>query len=166
MSISQPLAKAQHSLLAGRAAEALKLYLGVLRIAPKHPLVNGLYGDALVRSGNPHAAIAPLRVAHAAEPDNVDHWIKLITALHMVDDAVKARELLPKGADMGVEPARLAQLEALLSEPLSFSLDALKSLIKLGKRTEAEISAHMLVAAYAESQAAQACLDDVLAMPA
>ena len=166
MSIAQTLSKAQHSLLAGRAAEALKLYRGVLRIAPKHPLVNSLYGDALVRSGNPHAAIAPLRVAHATEPQNVDHWIKLIAALHMVDEAVKARELLAKGADMGVEPARLAQLEALLSEPLAMSFDAVKRLIKMGKRTEAEISAHMLVATYPDSQAAQACLDDVLAMPA
>ena len=73
-------------------------------------------------------------------------------------------EPFDSGASTGGEPKRLAQLEALLTEPLAMSLDALKRLIKLGKRTEAEISAHMLVATYPDSQAAQACLDDVLAM--
>lgn len=165
MSISQTLAKAQHSVVVGRIDEALKLYRKLSRVVPKHPLVNSLLGEALARSGSPHAAVAHLRVAHAGEPRNVDHWIKLIATLHMVDEAVEARELLAIGSNLGVEPARLEQLEALLSEPLSMSLDALRRLIKMGKRTEAQISAHMLVASYPNSQAAQACLDDVLAMP-
>ena len=67
--------------------------------------------------------------------------------------------------DLQAEIQELAAIEALLSEPLSMSLDALRRLIKMGKRTEAQISAHMLVASYPNSQAAQACLDDVLAMP-
>jgi len=83
----------------------------------------------------------------------------------MVDEVVEARKLLSIGSNLGVEPARLEQLEALLSEPISMSLDALRRLIKMGKRTEAQISAHMLVASYPNSQAAKACLDDVLAMP-
>jgi len=67
--------------------------------------------------------------------------------------------------DLQAEIQELAAIEALLSEPLSMSLDALRRLIKMGKRTEAQISAHMLVSSYPNSQAAQACLDDVLAMP-
>ena len=74
-------------------------------------------------------------------------------------------EPFARGASTGGEPKRLAQLEALLSELLSMSLDALRRLIKMGKRTEAQISADMLVASYPNSQAAQACLDEVLAMP-
>ena len=165
MSISQTLAKAQHSVVVGRIDEALKLYRRLLRVVPKHPLVNSLLGEALARSGSPHAAVPHLRLAHTGEPRNVDHWIKLIATLHMVDEVVEARGLLAMGANMGVEPARLKQLETLLSEPLSMSLDTLRRRIKMGKRTEAQISAHMLVASYPNSQAAQACFDDALAIP-
>ena len=164
MSISQTLAKAQHSVVVGRIDEAIKLYRGLLRVVPKHPLVNGLFGEALARSGSPHAAVAPLRLAHEGDPRNVQYWLKLIAVHHMLDDVVKARELLTKASDLGLESERLEQLELMLSEPLPMSLDALKRLIEKGKRTEAQMSAHMLVASYPDSQAAQACLDDVLAM--
>jgi hypothetical protein len=112
-----------------------------------------------------------LRALQGLRPTRNNDWVsriqnvKLIATLHMVDEVVKARELLAIGSNLGVEPARLEQLEALLSEPLSMSLDALRRLIKMGKRTEALISAHMLVASYPSSQAAQAYLDEVLAMP-
>ena len=112
-----------------------------------------------------------LRALQGLRPTRNNDWVsriqnvKLIATLHMVDEVVEARELLAIGSNLGVEPARLGQLEALLSEPLSMSLDALRRLIKMGKRTEALMSAHMLVASYPSSQAAQAYLDEVLAMP-
>ena len=84
MSISQTLAKAQHSMVVGRIDEALKLYRGLLRVMPKHPLVNGLLGEALARSGSPHAAVAPLRLAHEGDPRNVQYWLKLIAVHHML----------------------------------------------------------------------------------
>jgi hypothetical protein len=98
-------------------------------------------------------------------PDSVEHWIKLITALHMVDEAKVARGLLEKGIRLGVDRVRLVQLETILNEPLPMSLDSLNRLIVMGKTTEALIRAHMLVSNYPESETAQACLNKLSVPP-
>lgn len=61
----------------------------------------------MVSSRNLDAASPLLRAACVVETGKVDEWVKLTAPPHTADGAVRASEPLAKGADMGVEPARL-----------------------------------------------------------
>jgi len=164
MSIQQTLFKAQRCVQAGQYDAAIKLYRGLLRLTSKQPQINSLLGAVLIQVGQHEAASDVLEVAFAAEPANLEHWVRLIVAHHRAGHVHRARELLELGAELGVPQNTLDVYRKDLSEPPERSLQALDKLIVTGKRLNAEIAARLLVADYPESPAAQACLERVLTM--
>ena len=164
MSINLTLAKARQLVQSGQYDAAIKLYRGLLRLTPKHPLVNSLLGALLIQIDKPDQAVKPLEIAFALAPEHPENWVRLLIAHHRGGDIHRARELLELGASLGVPEERLAVFRKDLSEPPETSVSAVEKLIESGNRISAEIAARMMVQDYPSSSTAKACLTQVLQM--
>lgn len=162
MTFNQTLHKAKQCIQRGQYDAAIRLYRGLLRMAPRHPIANGLLGVLLIQVGQAEAAVSVLEVAHSADPTNQEHWIVLLGAYHRTGRIRQARRLLTQGEGMGVEQAMLDKLQRSLSEPPEVSVKALQKLINHHDYLGAEIAARMMAADYPDSEVAQACLAQVL----
>ena len=164
MSLAQPLAKARQLVQSGQYDAAIKLYHGLLRLTPKHPLVNSLLGALLIQIGKPEEAVKPMEIAFALTPELPENWVRLLVAHHRGGDIHRARELLEQGASMGVPEERLIVFRKDLSEPPETAVSGVEKLIETGNKISAEIAARMIVADYPSSATAKACLTKVLQM--
>ena len=164
MSLAQPLAKARQHVQSGQYDTAIKLYRGLLRLTPKHPMVNSLLGALLIQIGKPDQAVKPLEIAFALAPEHPENWVRLLIAHHRGGDIHRARELLELGASLGVPEERLAVFRKDLSEPPETAVSAIEKLIESGNRISAEIAARMMVSDYPSSSTAKAGLTQVLQM--
>ena len=163
MAIDNTLLKARQHVQSGQYEAAIKLYRGMLRLTPKQAQINSLLGAVLIQVGQHEAAAEVLEVAFAGEPNNPEHWVRLLVAHHRAGHVQRARELLPQGAAMGIPAEHIERFRQDLSEPPSKSVVAVEKLMAAGNWVSAEIAARLLVSDYPESAAAQACLDRVLA---
>ena len=163
MSIGQIIQTAREHVQSGQYDAAIKLYRGLLRLTPKQAQINSLLGAVLIQVGQHEAAAEVLEVALAAEPNNPEHWVRLLVAHHRAGHVQRARELLPYGAAMGIPAEHIERFRQDLSEPPPKSVAAVEKLIEADNWVSAEIAARLLVSDYPESAAAQACLDRVLA---
>ena len=162
MSKAQPLVKARQHVQAGQYDAAIKLYRGLLRLTPRQAQINSLLGAVLIQVGQHEAAAEVLEVAFAGEPQNPEHWVRLLVAHHRAGHVQRARELLPQGAAMGIPAEHIERFRQDLSEPPPKSVAAIEKLSEVGSWVSAEIAARLLVSDYPESAAAQACLDRVM----
>lgn len=113
-------ALADVSLNQGRTAEALDLIDRAAVLAPGHPTLARLRGDAYAMVWRWNESLAPLREAAAASPKDSSSWIKLAIALGSAGDdagalhaAITGLALLPRDADMlRVQALALAALGA------------------------------------------------------
>ena len=166
MSIDNTLLKAHQHVQLGQYEAAIKLYRGLLRLTPKHPLVNSLLGALLIQIDKPDQAVKPLEIAFALAPEHPENWVRLLIAHHRGGDIRRARELLELGASLGVPEDRLAVFRKDLSEPPETSVSAVEKLIESGNRISAEIAARMMVSDYPSSTTAKGYLTQVLQMEA
>lgn len=166
MSLAQPLAKARQLVQSGQYDAAIKLYRGLLRLTPKHPLVNSLLGALLIQIGKPEQAVKPLEIAFALAPEHPENWVRLLIAHHRGGDIHRARELLELGASLGVPEERLAVFRKDLSEPPETAVSAIEKLIESGNKISAEIAVRMMLADYPTSATAKGYLTQVLQMEA
>ena len=162
MSLEKTLQKARQHVQSGQYDAAIKLYRGLLRLAPKQAQINSLLGAILIQVGQHEAASEVLEVALAGEPANPEHWVRLLVAHHRAGHVQRARELLSHGAAIGIPAEHIERFRQDLAEPPAKSLQAIHKLVDEGNLLSAEIAARMLVSDYPESLAAQACLDKVL----
>ncbi len=166
MSLHASLLKAKLCEQRSQYDAALKIYQGLLRLVPSHPQVDGLKGALLIQMGRPAQAIQPLQTALTQEPQNAQHWLRLVAAFYRSGRVAQARQLLVQGHDMGIEPDVLQKRTHDLSEPSIEETTALAQLIDSGNRISAEIAARMMVQDYPSSAAARDCLARVMEMGA
>ena len=166
MSLHASLLKAKLCEQRSQYDAALKIYQGLLRLVPSHPLVNGLKGALLIQMGRPAQVIQPLEIAWSHQPRDPQHWLRLVAACYRSGRVAQARQLLVQGHDMGIEPDLLQKLTHDLSEPSIEETTALTQLIDSGNRISAEIAARMMVQDYPSSATAKECLARVLEMEA
>lgn len=76
----------------------------------------------------------------------------------------EARQLLPQGGNLDIEPDLLKKLTLDLSEPSIEETKKLAQLIESGNRVSAEIAERMMLTDYPDSATACDFLDRVLAM--
>lgn len=162
MSIQQTLHKARQHLQSGNYESAIKLYRGLLRLAPRHPQINGLLGMLLLQTGRPEQAIRPSELAYAGEQSNAENWIRLMAVYHRSGRVTQARALLAKGVEIAVPQDLIERIRFSLNEPPPEALAAIGGLMKNGNCVGAEIAARMMVADYPDSQVAKECLGHVV----
>lgn len=164
MSLQIRLLQAKQCVQRGHLNDALQIYRGLLRLMPQHPTVNSLLASVLIEIGQPEQAVKPLEIASAQEPDNTEHWVRLLAAYHRSGLVHQARQLLDKGADLGVQERIIEELRQSLSNPPQTQVQALHTLIESGNRVSAEIAARMMVTDYPDSAIVRDGLQRVLAM--
>lgn len=147
-SLTQTLQNAQALERRSKHEAALKIYRGLLVLLPSHTLVHARLGALLLRLGRPAQAISSLEQALQAEPDDMGHWVKLLSAFQQSDNMTRARDLLDEAIDIGLEVERLQILARALQEPPQVRQEGLIQLYNQGRQVSAEIAARLLIDDY------------------
>lgn len=154
------LLKAQTLVRRGKFDSAIKLYRGMLRLMPNNPKINSLLGELLIHTGHCDQAAKVLEIAHAGEPREPEHWIRLLAAHHRAGNLVRCREILAIGEGL-LPKDQLEMFARGISQPPANRLDALMSLVKKKNFVSAEISARMFIEDFPEHPFGWAILIDV-----
>jgi tetratricopeptide (TPR) repeat protein len=147
-SLTQTLQHAQALEQRSKHEAALKIYRGLLVLLPSHPLVHARLGALLLRLGRPAQAVSSLEQALQAEPDDMGHWVRLLSAFQQSDNMTRARDLLDEAIDIGLGVERLQTLARALQEPPQVRQEGLIQLYNQGSHVSAEIAARLLIDDY------------------
>jgi hypothetical protein len=112
----------------GRTADALAYLDDAETLAPGHPALAAIRGEALTRVWRWDEAIAPLRAAAGKAPENVGAWVALSIALGSIGRDREALDAAARGLALDPRNGALLRVQALsleaLGAPFEHALDA------------------------------------------
>lgn len=148
MSLPAQYARAIMTFRIGRPADAVKAIDALIAKQPGNPFFQELKGQALLESGNPKAAVAPLRKAVDLAGNSNLLRIMLGTALVATDDAGQAREAvevlnraMTSNPDVGAGYRALARAYALTGDVTMAQLATAQGLFAERNYSEAKMQA-------------------------
>lgn len=141
--LQHALQEAQAHHRAGRLTQTVRCYRRILSLLPLHPEANAQLGALLLQQGQAEQAVALLIRARQAQPQVVQHWVRLLSALQLSGDVHQARDLMAEATPCNIAASELERLSQSLSEPPKSRQQGLVTLYQQGKHLNTEIAAWM-----------------------
>lgn len=147
---------------AGRIEPAQKLYRAILKLLPTQPLANTRLGAILLQRDQPEQAVPFLERVLQTQPQHIQHWCQLITALQCSGQQQRARELLEQATDTSLTQTELERLRLNLDAPPESVQRHLIALYQSASKVTTEIAAHLFIADYPSHLVGWQVLSEVL----
>ncbi len=153
LTLEQALKQAIAHQLAGRLAEAERLYQSILKSHPDHPEVNHNLGMLAVQLGKPTAGLPYFKAALDANPGESQCWLSYIDALIQASQFDTARQILSEGQQKGLNGQVIEALAGRLespsgNEPSPQEINAVMARLNDGRLMEAANLAQAMTVRY------------------
>ena len=160
--LTHTLQQAEVHFRAGRMEPAEKRYRAILKLLPNQPVANSRLGAMLLQRGQPEQAIPHLERALQAQPQQIQHWSQLLTALQCSGQQKRARDLLEQTAHATLTIAEVERLRLSLNEPPESVQRHLIELYQRGSMVTTEIAARLFTTDYPDHLVGWQVLSEVL----
>ncbi|MBK7002349.1 MAG: tetratricopeptide repeat protein [Rhodoferax sp.] len=147
---------------AGRVEQAQKLYRTILKVVPTQPLANSRLGAMLLQRNQPEQSIPYFERALRAQPQQIQHWSQLITALQCSGQQQRARQLLEQADETVLTMAEIERLRRSLNDPPELVQRHLIGLYQCASKLTVEIAAHLFINDYPDHLVGWQVLSEVL----